>query len=255
MASANKQNKNKQKTQQPGKKDIPPTKMGEKKQKKQQQQQKKASSSTAGSSSRSCCRWFIGSLVLLGAIGGLIAYDTNVLHNGNFEESSVGRVLKQTGALPHVENAWFVSLKFSARGYKWVEENAPVAYAKTKTTLEPYCAFAKDLGITLLNGGKKGYENTKVFVSEKIPVVLQFIDSYVPGLGQKISDFVSNTCKGFCSITSNLWRRSIDFFKTKVFVGQLSPENLGKVFNTTTQRVLGYYSSFHERVTFYANTA
>jgi hypothetical protein len=187
--------------------------MADKKQKKQ-----KKSSTASTSSSRSCCRWFIGSLVLIGAIGGLITYDTNVLHNGNFEESSVGRVLKQTGALPHVENAWFVSLKFTSRGYKWVEENAPIAYGKTKTTLQPYCEFAKDLGITLINGGKKGYECTKVFVSEKIPVVLQFIDSYVPGLGQKISDFASTTCKGFCSITSNVWRQSVDFFKTKVFM-------------------------------------
>jgi hypothetical protein len=183
---------------------------------KKQKKQKKSASS-AGSSS-SCCRWFIGSLVLIGAIGGLITYDTNVLHNGNFEESSVGRVLKQTGALPHVENAWFVSLKYSARGYKWVEENAPIAYAKSKTTLEPYCEFAKDLGISAWNAGVKGYESTKVFVSEKIPVVLQFIDSYVPGLGEKISDFVSTTCKGFCSIFCNAWRQSVDFFKTKVFM-------------------------------------
>ncbi|KAG5675698.1 hypothetical protein PVAND_005582 [Polypedilum vanderplanki] len=252
MASAKTQNKSKQKTQQPGKKDIPPTKMTDNK---KQKKQKKSNSNTNNSSGSSCCRWFIGSFVLIGAIGGLIAYDTNVLHNGNFEESSLGGVLKQTGALPHVENAWFVSLKYSARGFKWIEENAPIAYGKTKTILEPYGDFAKDLGISLINGGKKGFECTKVFVTEKIPIVLQFIDNYVPGAGQKISDFVSTTCKGFCSITSNFWRQSVDFFKTKVFIGQLSPENLGKAFNTTTQRVLGYYSSFHERVEFYANTA
>lgn len=254
MASANKQNKNKQKSQQPGKKDIPPPASKMTDNKKQKKQKKSNSASSPSKSSSSCCPWFIGSLVLFGAIAGLIAYDTNVLHNGVFEESSVGRVLKQTGALPHVENAWFVSLKFSARGYKWVEENAPVAYGKTKTVLTPYCDFAKDLGIALINGGKKGFECTKVFISEKIPVVLQFIDKYVPGLGQKISDFVSTTYKGFCSITSNVWRQSVDFFKTKVFVGQLSPENIGKAFNTTTQRVLGYYSSFHEKVEFYAKT-
>jgi hypothetical protein len=34
--------------------------------------------------------------------------------------------------------------------------------------------------------------------------------------------------------------------------GQLSPENLGKAFNTTTQRALTYYSWFHEKVDFYA---
>lgn len=117
-----------------------------------------------------------------------------------------------------MENAWFVSLKYSARGYKWAEENVPPAYVKTKTFLQPYGEFAKDLGITLYNSALKGWECTKTFAAEKTPLVLEFIDKYVPGFGQKISDVVSNTFKGFCSITSNGWRQSVDFFKTKVFV-------------------------------------
>lgn len=198
---------------------------------KKQKKQKKSNGS-----SRSCCPWVFGSLLLFGGIASLIAYDTNVLHNGIFEESSLGRVLKQTGkfsnfikifainsyqlkgTLPHVENAWFVSLKYSARGYKWVEANAPTAYNRSVTFLAPYGELAKDVGITVLNVGVKGWDFTKQFVSEKIPVVLDFIDKYVPGLGQKIADFTSNTFKGFCSITSNVWRQSVDFFKQKVFV-------------------------------------
>ena len=141
--------------------------------------------------------------MLFGTIAGLITYDTQVLHGGKFEESSVGRVLKQAGALPHVENAWFVSLKYSARGYKFMQEQAPVAYGKTRTFLTPYCDFAKDLGLTAMNGAKKGWESTKIFVAEKVPVVIEFIDKYVPGLGQKIHDFVVNASKGFCSLTSS----------------------------------------------------
>jgi hypothetical protein len=248
MASTNKQTKNKQKPQQQvSKKDIPnPPKMTDKKQNKKQ---KKACD---GSSKSSCCPWFFGSLILFGTIAGLITYETNVLYGGKFEETSVGRVLKQMGALPHVEHAWFTSLKYSARGYKWAEENAPIAYGKSKTFLEPYGEFAKDLGITILNTGKKGYECTKEFVYEKIPVVLNFIDSYAPGMGDKISEVTSTTLKGFCSITCNTWRHFVDFFKTKVFVGNFSPENLGKMTNTASQRALGYYSWFHEKVDFYA---
>ncbi|CRK93980.1 CLUMA_CG007506, isoform A [Clunio marinus] len=226
-------------------KDIPAKMSDNKKQKKQ----KKGS----GESSRSsCCKWFFGSIFLFSAIAGLIAYDTNVLHDGKFEESSVGRVLKQTGALPHVENAWFVSLKYSARGYKWIEEQAPVAYSKTRTFMEPYCDFTKDLALTALNVAKNGWESTKIFFAEKTPVVISFIDKYVPGLGQKIQDFTANAAKGFCSLTCNGWRHSVEFFKTKVFIGQLSPENIGKAFNSTTQRALTYYSWFHEKVDFYA---
>lgn len=190
--------------------DIPTKMTDTKKQKKQ-----KKSSDSCGSG---CCRWVFGSFLLFAAIAGLITYDTNVLHDGKFEESSVGRVLKQTGALPHVENAWFVSLKYSARGYKWVEEQAPVAYSKSRTFMQPYCEFAKDLGLTILNGAKKGWESTKVYVAEKTPVVIAFVDKYVPGVAQKTHDFVVNACKGFCSLTCNGWRQSMEFFKTKVFV-------------------------------------
>lgn len=184
---------------------------------KKQKKQKKNSgeSSSCGSS---CCKWVFGSFLLFGVIAGLIAYDTNYIHGGKFEESSVGRVLKQTGALPHVENAWFVSLKYSARGYKWVEEQAPVAYTKSRTFMEPYCAFAKDLGLTALNAGRKGWESTKVYAAEKSPVVVDFIEKYVPGLGVKIQDITTKTFAGLCSLTCNTWRQSVEFFKTKVFM-------------------------------------
>lgn len=38
------------------------------------------------------------------------------------------------------------------------------------------------------------------------------------GMGAKIGDITTTTIKGFCSITSNVWRQSVDFFKTKVFM-------------------------------------
>lgn len=99
-----------------------------------QSKKNKGKAQKSGGSSKSsstCCKFFFISFLLLGAIGGFIAWDTNK-HNGKFEETTVGQVLKQTGALPHVENAWTVTMKYSARGYKWSEENAPVYYGKTK---------------------------------------------------------------------------------------------------------------------------
>lgn len=164
------------------------------------------------------CKMMLGSFLLFSAFGALIAYDTHVLHNGVFEASTVGQVLKQTGALPHVENAWMVSMKYGARGFKWTEENAPIAYSKSRVFLEPYCEFAKDAGITAWNGVKQGWECTKKFAAEKTPVVLAFIDRYIPGAGQKIETFVVSACKGLCSCTCDGWRASVDFFKTKVFM-------------------------------------
>lgn len=180
--------------------------------KKNQKKQKKSEGCS------SCCKWVFGSFVLFSAITGLIVYDTNVLHNGKFEESSVGRVLKQSGTLPHFENAYFVTMKYSARGYKWTEENAPIAYSKSRTYMQPFCDFTKDLGLTAFNVAVKGWESTKLFAAEKTPVVLAFIDQYAPGWGQKIHDFVVNTSKGFCSLTCGTWKQTVDFFKTKVFM-------------------------------------
>lgn len=97
------------------------------------QKKSKASKSSSGSSfSSSLFKFFFVTFFLFGAIAGFIAYDTHK-HNGKFEETSIGQVLKSSGALPHVENAWEVSMKYSARGYKWTEENAPVYYGKSKT--------------------------------------------------------------------------------------------------------------------------
>lgn len=180
--------------------------------------QKKQKGDSSKSCSGACCKWIFGSFLLFGAIAGLISYDTNVLHGGKFEESSVGRVLKQTGALPHVENAWFVSLKYGAKGYKWAELNVPPTYVKVKTYLEPHCDFAKDLGLTLVNSAKKLWEGTKVYVAEKTPVVIAFIDKYSPGLGQKIHDGIVNIFSGICNFLCSTWKHSVDFFKTKIFM-------------------------------------
>lgn len=97
-----------------------------------QGKQKKSKSSKSSSGSSSLFKFFFVTSLLFGAFAGFIAYDTHK-HDGKFEETSVGQVLKSAGALPHVENAWMVSMKYSARGYKWTEENAPVYYGKTKT--------------------------------------------------------------------------------------------------------------------------
>lgn len=180
--------------------------------------QKKQKKNSNGSSGSSCCRWLFGSFLLFGAIAGLITYDTQVLHGGKFEESSVGRLLKQAGALHHVENAWFVSLKYSARGYKFVEEQAPFAYGKARTFMQPYCEFTKDLGLTSVNGAIRGWESTKLFAAEKGPAVASFFDNYVPGISQKIYDFTSKAFSGLCSLTCGSWRSSVEFFKTKVFM-------------------------------------
>lgn len=214
---------------------------------------KAATKVAASKSSSSSClfKCMFGSFLLFGAITGLIAYDTH-RNDGKFEESTLGRVLDQAGALPHVENAWKISMKYSARGYKLAEEHVPVYFGKTKTFLTPYVLFAKDLTLVAFNMAKRGLENMKVFIVKQSPVAAAYIDKYVPGLGEKIHNALCTTCTTISSVSSNVYKQSVEFFKTKVFVGNLSPENLGKALNSTQNCALGYYSWFNKKVDFYA---
>lgn len=112
--------------------------------------------------------------MLLGAIGGLLAYDTQ-RNDGVFEKSAAGKFLKDTGALPYVEVAWTKSLSSSARGYQWAEVNVPIYANITYVALKPYGLFLQDLGIVGLNAAKNGWEVSKKYVAAKTPVVVNFV--------------------------------------------------------------------------------
>lgn len=213
----------------------------------QDKSQKKGKSS----SKSSCCPYFFGILLLLGAIGGLLAYDTQ-RNDGIFEKSAAGKFLKDTGALPYVENAWTKSLSTSARGYQWAEVNVPIYANITYVALKPYGLFLKDLGIVGLNAAKNGWTVSKEYVAAKTPVVVNFIEQYAPGLPQKISDASISTWNTISSTSVIVYTNSVEFLQTKVFVGRLSPENLGKALNQTQIVVADYYSWFHKKVDIYA---
>lgn len=78
------------------------------------------------------------------------------------------------------------------------------------------------------------------------------IDQYIPGASKSISDITKTTWNVISSVSIKSYKTGCDFFKTKVFVGQLSPENLGKALNTTQNRAAEYYSWFYQKVDAYA---
>lgn len=118
--------------------------------------------------------WLFGTFLLLGAITGILIYDTNQ-HGGKFEKSTVGKVLKDAGVLPHFENAFTVTMKYSARGYKWGQQNLPVYYNTTVTVLKPYGEIARDLGKIALNGGKNAWAATVTYIDAKRPAIVKFV--------------------------------------------------------------------------------
>lgn len=211
--------------------------------------QEKAQKKTKPSSS--ICPWIFGSFLLIAVISSLLAYDTHT-HGGQFAKSATGKFLQQTGALPYVEIAWTKTMSSSARGYKWAEKNVPVYVNETCTAVRPYTAFLRDAGIVAWNFALDRCEAVKLVVLEKTPVVVNFIEQYAPGLPLKIQEFSISLWNGICSTTSYVYVSSCDFFKTKVFVGNLSPENLNKALNQTQIAAAEYYSWFHKKVDAYA---
>uniref|UniRef100_A0A7G3AYD0 Uncharacterized protein n=1 Tax=Lutzomyia longipalpis TaxID=7200 RepID=A0A7G3AYD0_LUTLO len=220
---------------------------------KQQNTQEKTTSKRAEKSSKSSsiCPWILGVFVLLGAIGGIIAYDVHV-HGGQFEASSTGKFLKDTGALPYVETVWFTSLSYTARGYQWAEMNVPIFYGKARTALTPYCEFGCELATVVWNKVKQGFSSGCSFVQEKSPVVGNFVDQYIPGLSQRVGDATRATWGTISRLSVDYYHFGCEFFRTKVFVGSLSPENLSKALNETQVVAARYYSWFHDKVDAYA---
>lgn len=202
-------------------------------------------------SSSSICPWLFGSFLLIVVISSLLAYDTHI-HGGVFAKSATGKFLHQTGTLPYVEVAFTKTMSTSARGYQWAEKNVPVYVNQTCTAVKPYTEFLRDAGIVGWNFVLGRCEAVKLVVLEKTPIVVNFIDQYAPGFPLKIQEFSISVWKGICSTSSYVYVSSCDFFKTKVFVGTLSPENLNKALNQTQIAAAEYYSWFHKKVDAYA---
>ncbi|GAB0096932.1 Transmembrane protein 214 [Sergentomyia squamirostris] len=201
--------------------------------------------------SSSICPWILGIFVLFGAIGGIIGYDVH-LHGGKFEASTTGRFLKDTGALPYVETVWFTTMSYSARGYQWAEENVPVYYRQVSTALEPYCIFAVDFTKVLLNTVKRSVCSACTYIQAKSPIIGNFVDQYIPGFSQKVSEVSYTTWTTVAKVSVDSYHSGCEFFRTKVFVGSLSPENMGKVMSDAQAVAVQYYSWFHDKVDAYA---
>ncbi|XP_026477853.1 transmembrane protein 214-A-like [Ctenocephalides felis] len=186
--------------------------------------------------------------------GLVVAYDISTYKS--FETSIHGQVLTKTGLLPIAEKAGDRFLVYSARGYKWAERNLPEYYNQTAVIAQPYLKLASDALISGRNVVVDLYGNVNDYVREKTPVVVNAINEYAPGLLDTIQKHSVNTwstVSGFCVQYIDVGR---DYLKTKVFVGQLSPENLHKVtleaFNTTQQYASQYYSWLYEKVDAYS---
>ncbi|XP_067622756.1 transmembrane protein 214-B [Eurosta solidaginis] len=188
-----------------------------------------------------CGTWILGSFVLIALIAGVLIYDTNVNGKGIFERSATGKALKNSGILPHVQKVWYTSMSAAARGYKLAEHYVPPytkpvgqlacdVYKLSRNAIVNFCGVIAD------------------FVASKLPVAAKFIEQYIPGLPKKIED----TFAAVRTVSADTIEKTVTFFKTQVFIGRLSPENLSKVLNETRNAAVDYYNLFHKKVDVYS---
>ncbi|XP_055916470.1 transmembrane protein 214 [Eupeodes corollae] len=197
-------------------------------------QQKKK---TAAGKSSCGCKWFLGSIVLLAVIAGVLHYDTSINGKGVFANSATGKLLKKGGLLPHVEKAYVVVMTNTARGYKWAEQRVPGYMA-------PVGQLACDMFKLARNTACSICGMIKDYSVAKWPAVSAALESYIPGLPKKLENATVSTRV----LISDSLGKITEFFKLNVFVGTLSPENLGKVFNQTQVAAIKYANEFSQQM-------
>lgn len=135
-----------------------------------------------------------------------------------YSESSTGKLLNDIGILEQSQRAWQKTLSTSARGYLWVETNAPIYYSQALEACKPYSQLSKDALIVAKKQICSWYTNLNSFFKEKRPVILATIEQYAPGLIDKINDFTMSCYETVVKYSSEYYRNALDYLGTNVFM-------------------------------------
>ncbi|KAG5876904.1 hypothetical protein JTB14_001188 [Gonioctena quinquepunctata] len=176
------------------------------------------------------------------AIAGLVYYDIKL--HGTWNDSITHKTLKDY----HVCEYTHLAINKTKKGLYWmddrIEENFPDYHKTVVDVSEPYV-------VLLVNVGKLSrnvFLHMKEVVIEQYPIVLQSIESNIPGLIEQSQ----NTASNIYSTSVLYFNRGVDYLKEEVFIGQLSPENVQRVvieaLNTTQQKALECYHWIYEKV-------
>lgn len=133
-------------------------------------------------------------------------------------ESATGKLFKDLGVLEHSQRAWQKTLSTSARGYLWLETNAPIYYSQTVEVCKPYSQLSKDFIIVAVKKAGLLYGNVREYIIEKTPVVLSTIEQYAPGLVDSVQGYASTGCEVVKKYSNDYYQLTAEYLKTKVFV-------------------------------------
>lgn len=201
--------------------------------------------------------WKTGNFLLLLVIVGLLAYD--IRKHGSFQSSSTGRFLNDIGALQYGEHAWAKTKFYSNKSYRWAEENIPHYYKTVGDHAKPYMELAWDVCLIVGHQLHNMYGNIHAYVEEKAPTVIEWIDFHAPSLLDRVKVHSTEAWELIKQNALILWQfflrysdMGIEWLKTNVFVGNLSPENLQKysmeALNTTQVYAAWTYDWVRQKV-------
>ncbi|CAH0401163.1 unnamed protein product [Chilo suppressalis] len=199
--------------------------------------------------------WLWASFFLLLSIAGLVAYDVSRV-KGDFPKSTTGKLFKDLGILEHSQKAWQKTLSTSARGYIWLETNAPAYYEQTSEICKPYLQLSKDVFFITVKKAGILYGNVQEYVAEKTPVVVATVEQYAPGLIDNVKNYASAGYGAVRKFTIEYYQFTTDYLTTKVFVGEWAPEILQNktqtALNVTRTHMSSYFHWFREQVHLYS---
>lgn len=127
-------------------------------------------------------------------------------------------MLNDLGVLEHSQRAWQKTLSTSARGYLWLENNAPVYYTQTVEICKPYLQLSRDFAFIAAKKASVLYTNTKDYVAEKTPVVVATIELYAPGLVDNVQSYTASGVETVKKYSNDYYQLTAEYLKTKVFM-------------------------------------
>lgn len=126
--------------------------------------------------------------------------------------------MKDLGILEPSQRAWQKTLSTSARGYLWLETNAPVYYAQTLEAVSPYAQLSKDAVIVASKRLGILYGNMKEYVQAKTPAVVATVEQYAPGVIDTVQGYAVSGFTTVRKYSNDYYQMAADYLKTKVFV-------------------------------------
>lgn len=86
--------------------------------------------------------------------------------------SQVGKFLKTSGILKHIEKTWTTLKFYWSAGHKAIKDSSPEYYKAVVDLCTPYIKLAGDVCLAVRNISVKLYNNTAAYVERNIPIVL-----------------------------------------------------------------------------------